>query len=148
MLSHFTRDDFGGSALELAGRAVHPDMQGRGIGSGMLDRFLNTHPVEYLTTYTRNPAVLRMIGNVATSLYPLVDDPELYTIATQMSNAIPVEDATYHIDRYPPGGLFRGDDPADLAIATTPQPLKQRFALLESERNALVITAKINGEKQ
>ena len=145
-VSRFTRGDFGGRAIELSGRAVHPNTQGRGIGTDMLAAFLMEHPTEYLATYTRNPAILRMMGSVATSLYPFDDSPELGQIASQMANATPHGNATYHLDRYAPGGLFQGGDPALSTIATAPYTLRQRFPILENERHALVITAKVKGD--
>jgi GNAT superfamily N-acetyltransferase len=136
---------FGGKAIELAGRAVRPKLQGHGIGTEMLDAFLGEHSTEYLTTYTRNPAVLRMIGRVAHSLYPLDADDELQALAGHMPGATLRGNATYHMNRYAPGGLFR-NDPALSTIATAPQTLQQRFSLLKSKRNALIITAKVKGD--
>lgn len=49
----------------------------------MLREYLAANPTEMLTTYTRNPAILRMIGSLATSVFPLDDNQELREIAEQ-----------------------------------------------------------------
>lgn len=112
----------------------------------MLDSFLKEHPKEYLATYTRNPAVIRMIGKVAHALYPLDTDVDLRTLAGRMPGAAVRNEATYHLNRYGKEGLFQGSDPADLSIATPPVPLKQRYKELKNPRHALILTAKLNGE--
>lgn len=139
-----TRAVFGGRAIELAGRVIHPDYQGQGIGTTMLADFLDNHPVDTLATYTRNPAVLKMIGNVASQLYPLDQSPELEKMASEMPYATHVGDATYHIDRYDEGGLFQGGDPANSPLVTAPHPLRERFAILKNERHALIAVARRN----
>lgn len=111
----------------------------------MLDAFLSGHPIDYLATYTRNPAVIRMIGHAAGSLYPLNDDPTLRQMAEQMEHATMVGGAAYHINRYGEDGLFQGEDPANLAFATMPTPLKSRYEGLQSVRNALIVTANVRG---
>jgi hypothetical protein len=113
----------------------------------MLRDFLGHHSsAELLTTYTRNPVVLQMIDRTASATYPLVDDAELCQLAQTMPHAVQSGDATYHKDRYGEQGLFRGNDPATLNIATPPLPLKERFIELSSVRNALVVVARLNKE--
>jgi hypothetical protein len=114
----------------------------------MLQDFLARHPsTEILTTYTRNPVVLRMISHLAVATYPLVDDSELSQLAQEMPHAVQSGNATYHKDRYGEQGLFRGDDPADLVVATSPLPLKKRFTELSNIRHALVVAARLNKEE-
>ena len=60
-----------------------------------------------------------------------------------MNNVTFQGNTAYHFDRYAPGGLFKGEDPANLTLASQPYSLKQRFTPLNNERNALVITAKV-----
>ena len=78
---------FGGRAIELAGRAVHPDVHGTGIGTEMLEAFVRQESPDLLTTYTRNPAIIRMIGRAAHTLYPLDQNPTLQTVPLEMPGA-------------------------------------------------------------
>ena len=113
----------------------------------MLRDYLNNNPTELLTTYTRNPRVLRMIGSVANSVYPIDDAPDLQRLATLMSHVSMRQDVGYHINRYAKGGLFRGDDPANSTVATSPRSLKQQYPVLKNVRNALAVVARIEPER-
>lgn len=147
LASHCTGEHFGGRAVELAGRVIHSDFQSNGIGTSMLQDFLACNSsTDILTTYTRNPAVLRMIARTAAATYPLSDDDELRLLAQEMPHAVQLGDATYHLNRYGERGLFRGADPAELDIATPPLPLKERFKELSNARHALVVAAQLNKE--
>jgi len=140
------RDDFGGQAIELAGRVIHPSYQGQGIGSEMLREFLKDEEAPYITAYTRNLAVLKMIRRVSESVYPLDNDETLREIAQQMPNATADSRAVYHIKRYGESGLFQGFDPADRPVGG--KSLKEQFPRLQSIRHALVVAARINMEKE
>lgn len=96
----------------------------------------------HLTTYTRNPAVLKMIDGVSDAVYPLDKDEELRQIAAEMPHATDL-DAIYQINRYPEQGLFRGTDPADTPYEMGQPSLKESFPLLISARNALIVTSRI-----
>lgn len=138
---------FGGKAIELAGRVVHPDFQAYGIGSLMLKDFVQHHSADSLTTYTRNPAVLRMIQHVARDIYPKTIVTDLQDIATQMSYAHTDKDGTtYHFNRYDEGGLYQTDDPADKPLIDGGISLKEQFPRLGNIRHALVVAARINME--
>lgn len=139
---------FGGRAIELAGRVVEPELQGRNIGSRLLKEFVSQTDVAYLTTYTRNPSILRMMRSVSSSLYPLDEDSQLQLFAGDMAHATydELEGTVYHFDRYGEEGLFRGFDPAERACETL-EPLKTRFKGLMSVRNALVVAASIKGRE-
>jgi hypothetical protein len=145
---HFTSDHFGNRAIELAGRVVHPDRQRLGIGTKMLGDFLRAHPAEMLVTYTRNPAVLKMIGHFALAIYPLATDDELAAVAADMTYVTQADGISYHLDRYDEGGLFQDDDPADGVAATSPLSLKQAFPVLLNQRHALVVAARIKKDIQ
>lgn len=96
----------------------------------------------FLTTYTRNPSILRMVQTVSESVYPLnPDDAELHELARRVEHASQ-RDVVYHIDRYGPGGLFGDGDPADRPLHPGGRPLKQQFSELTSVRNALVVVAR------
>lgn len=142
-------DVFGGQAIELAGRVINPSFQQQGIGTKMLAGFVSENDsYDYLTTYTRNPSVLRMVANTASDPFPLSDNNELRELALKMDNAELHRDGiVYHFDRYDEGGLFGGSDPADRSPDSKPTSLKQRFPGLESARNALVLAAKIRRNK-
>jgi len=98
---------------------------------------------EYLTTYTRNPAILKMLLAQCSDVYPLHQDDNLKNIAARMPRATML-DAAYHIHRYDEGGLFTGDDPAERPINGI--PLQDRFVELTDIRNALVVAARVRKE--
>lgn len=133
---------FGGKALELVGRVVHPDFQQQGLGTAMLANLIATAQPEFLTTYTRNPSILRMIATVSDALYPIVSDDELMQLASQMDSATS-HDVIYHLNRYDEGGLFVGSDPAEREYTTGDGALKYRFTELTGVRNALVVAARV-----
>lgn len=108
----------------------------------MLRTYIREHEPTFLTTYTRNPSILRMVDSVSQQTYPLLQDDELQDMALQMPNAS-MHDVAYHIHRYGEDGLFRGSDPADRSFVSGEPPIKQRFALLNSVRNALVVAARL-----
>src|SRR5688572_1011755 len=136
----------GGRAIELTGQVITPARQGEGIGRHMTDEFLDKQPTEFMTAYTRNPALIKMMSGVAISLYPLDNDRSLQEMASYMPHATVQGDATYHIDRYGNDGLFQGSDPAKNRLATAPQTLVERFTELKNIRTALVIASRINNE--
>lgn len=138
-------DVFGGKALELAGRVVHPEHQRRGIATTMLDNLVLSMRPEFLTTYTRNPRILRMIHHVSSELYPLVADTELHDLAAHMRFAEVYDGALYHINRYDSydGGLFAGSDPANDSFEQDGEPLHHQFNGLKDARNALVVAARV-----
>lgn len=121
-----------------------PELQGKGIGTALLRDFIENDPVTTLTTYTRNPSVLRMVRAVSSSVYPLDNDPDLQEMAAAMDHATLDQGTgvTYHIDRYGPEGLFLGFDPADRSCETV-ESLKERFTGLVSVRNTLVVAARV-----
>ena len=137
---------FGGRAIELAGRVIRPDYQGQGIGAALLGQFVEAHQPSLLTTYTRNPSVLKMMRTVAPDVYPATNDHELRELAAEMPfSMLDTQGVAYHIDRYGEGGLFQGFDPADYPLDGA-IPLKESYPGLQNIRSALVVTARINKE--
>lgn len=134
---------FGNSAIELAGRVVHPDYQSQGIATGLLTQLVAHESPQYLITYTRNPSILRMIAKVSEALYPILSDSSLQSIASQLPDASGLEDAHYHLNRYGETGLFHGNDPADRPYGENDISLKERFEYLDNVRNALVVVARV-----
>lgn len=115
----------------------------------MLRRFIQDHEPRYLTTYTRNPSILKMISGISSELYPLQSSYELSALASEMPYAsFDTNGVAYHVNRYGEGGLFSGFDPADLPLDNDRQPLKEQFSGLRNIRSALVIAARINSETQ
>lgn len=134
-------DVFGGRALELAGRVVHPRYQRQGVASYMLEELVASERPGYLATYTRNPAIIKMMQRQSDEIYPLHDDASLRMMALNMDDASEL-DVVYHIDRYGEQGLFVGEDPACRPAEDGDRALKQRFDGLMSVRNALIIVAR------
>ncbi len=146
LVSLYIGDVFGGRAIELAGRVIKPEYQGSGIGSAMLKKFVHEYRPAVLTTYTRNPSIIKMIHTISKEVYPIVKDDTLRYMATEMPYAQGVNSVVYHINRYDEAGLFQGFDPAERPILTNGQPLKEQFLQLQNIRSALVIAARINLE--
>lgn len=112
----------------------------------MLDQLIDEQNPRHLATYTRNPAILKMIARKTNMLYPLDHSDELQYLARSMPYATNLDGAVYHEHRYGPEGLFTGDDPADQAFDATGLSLKYRFPVLSSIRNALIVIGEV-GEK-
>lgn len=110
----------------------------------MLQEFIQNYPTPHLVTYTRNPAVLKMLRRVSHDVYPLDADGALRDLAQAMPYATPDKEAVYHLNRYSQAGLFQGDDPANGTIDH--MPLKQRFTELQNVRHALVVAARLSME--
>lgn len=106
----------------------------------MLAGFLDYHPASYLTTYTRNPAVLKMLRHVTSELYPLDNNTDLRAIALRMPHSTHEGNAVYHFNRYDKDGLFQTTDPADMPIEG--RILKDHFTKLKNVRHALVVAAR------
>ena len=136
---------FGGKALELVGRVVHPKYQRRGIATIMLEDLVQSEQPEFLSTYTRNPSIVRMIQHVSSELYPVQHDDILQDLASEMPFAEARENIFYHINRYDDyeEGLFVGSDPADSPLKQNGLSLKQQYRALTDARNALIITARV-----
>ena len=113
----------------------------------MLRALINEYSPEYLTTYTRNPAVIKMIQRESSALYPLVDEEELRSMAAAMAHAT-YTDAVYHEDRYGKEGLFIGEDPASKSLVPGKATLIQQFPGLVSSRNALILAARVRKDKK
>lgn len=124
---------------------VHPDYQQYGIGSRLLDTYISENLPSELITYTRSPAIIRMLSRVATSIYPLEYSEDARYKARLLSSDTSLEfGVTYQLERYPESGLFGGSDPADLSFDETGESLKERFPGLVSKRAALVVLATLN----
>lgn len=112
----------------------------------MLQQFIRHEHPTHLITYTRNPSILRMMMRVSETIYPISQDDELESLAALSPHATRCSNATYHLCRYSEAGLFRGGDPADRPFVDGRVSLKNQFTLLESVRNALIVTARIRRE--
>lgn len=144
LVLRYTRSYFGDSSIELAGRVIDPAYQRQGIGTALLERYIDEASPHQLVTYTRNASILRMLGRVSSQVYPLVSRPDLQARAEEVSpGAVTVDNATYQTQRYSEEGLFIGYDPADRSYDATGYSLKQRFMGLQSVRAALVVVADV-----
>ena len=67
-----------------------------------------------------------------------------------MSSASVLEDGVvYHLNRYAEGGLFGTSDPADRPVHQGgSHTLKELFTGLNSEQNALVVTARVGSSHE
>ena len=121
---------------------MHPSVQRQDVNTVMLRTLVSECNPGYLAAYTRNPAIIKIIQNESSAVYPLVDDVELHGMATSMSDATYI-DALYHVNRYGEEGLFVGEDPADNPLESGGVSLKQQFSGLASAGNALILTARV-----
>lgn len=137
---------FGSLAVELCGRVVSPEHQATGIGTDMLREYITNGDHRFLHTYTRNPSVLRMLSRVCDKMYPIDDDPLLRHLADGFESSTQRNGYHYHLNRYPRGGLFTGDDPAERRFGDSPA-LTDRFKPLKNKRNALVVVGEILGHQ-
>ena len=138
-----TRDVFGGRAIELAGIIVDPHDQKHGLGLYLVRHFVEQYQHEKLLTYTRNPGILRIVGEVSgTSDVLEHSNPEL--IADLLPQTAIDNGIIYHLDRYTPTGLYEGFDPADRLY--NGQILKQRARLLQNPNHALAVVVNLKGE--
>lgn len=133
-----TGDYFGGRAIELAGIIIHPDQQGKSLGSEVVGHFVKTEQPKQLVAYTRNPALLYAVGracNVADVLTH--DDPE--RTAASIPHATVEDDGNlYHLQRYAPHGLYGSYDPAQRTY--NGRQLAERCKYLADPNNALAIS--------
>jgi hypothetical protein len=129
------------AAVELSGITIHPEFQKHHIGSEIVKQYLKSSEAEQLAVYTRNPAILKIVGEVAGRDSVLVyDSPEV--VVDLLPNAVLMEDGViYDIGRYP-GGLFGSFDPAEQDY--NGQPLKTSCLYLDSPENALAVAVKID----
>lgn len=110
----------------------------------MLGAYLLDSDIHYLTTYTRNPAILRMIRTVAHTIYPINDDKQLEKLAQHMPHADqPKNHIVYHAGRYGPGGLYGISDPAERPYFADGPPLKDMYRGLRDVGTALIVAARV-----
>ena len=143
LLSRRTGDHFGNQAIELAGIISRPDTQAKGIGTSLVQEFIDMYSPAEMIAYTRNPSLLRVLGNVS-----LISDVLAYEspedTATRIPHATLHEDGIlYHLGRYAPHGLYGTDDPADREY--NGNVLKQRCAQLQDKNTALAVLVELNG---
>ena len=141
--SHSSSVVFGGSALDLAGRVVHPEYQRQGLASRLLLELVQDRQPDYLITYTRSPAILRMMKKVSEDVYPIDQNDELLSLATSVQYASEYDGNSYHIDRYDEGGLFGSEDPADSTADDSDVSLKDQFTGLQNIRSALIVVSRV-----
>ena len=110
----------------------------------MLQTYLTETDTRYITTYTRNPAILKMIRSVAHTIYPINDDKQLERMGVQMPHAtVPKNGVAYHINRYGSEGLYGDTDPANLPYFVGGPLLKHMYKGLNDPGTALVIAARV-----
>lgn len=109
----------------------------------MLVDYVDLHKPEKLITFTRNASILRMLGSVADTLYPLKHSQQDQALAELLGESVTtINEVAYELERYDTQGLFRGFDPADRPYElNNPETLKQRFEQLTSVQAALVVVA-------
>lgn len=95
-----------------------------------------------MTAYTRNPGVLRILGNIAGRQDVLFEEnPD--KVAERLAHASVHEGIVYHIDRYAPDGLYGSFDPADRKYNGV--TLKEQAKLLQNPNHALAVLVELPG---
>lgn len=134
---------FGGRAIELSGIAVDPEIQATGVGTAMLKSYMNQQEdVEYVTSYSRNPSILKLMQTCYQQTFPLHDDEELHELTLLMPGAESINGVTYHVNRYGDDGLYGINDPADRPLKGDDMPLKEKFDELQHPGTALIIASR------
>lgn len=136
--SQHSGDYFGNKTVELSGVITDPDYQGKGLGFSMTQDFVDQCGPDRLIAYTRNPAVLRLLGNCCGRM-DILDNEQLKYLLT-IPHASIEDGIAYHIDRYAPNGLYGQDDPADSMY--NGEVLKERCSLLTNKNTALAVSVK------
>lgn len=136
---------FGGSpnTHELLGVVVHPGVQQRGLGSLLVRAYVAAEQPRQLLAYTRNPGVLRILGDAAEvpNIVAATDKVLLGSIAPHVEV---IDDTAYHVGRYGAEGLYGGADPADKHYGQ--QRLVDAYPPLEANRStALAVLARLGG---
>jgi GNAT superfamily N-acetyltransferase len=132
-------DYFGDRAIELAGIIVHPDIQKHRFGTQLVSKFIAEERPSRIIAYTRNPALLRAVGN-ACDRADVLDYTDSEVLAATIPHATVEEDGyVYHAGRYAPDGLYGTFDPAIRNYQGV--PLNERCRVLRDEVNALAISA-------
>lgn len=134
---------FGNRAIELTGIVIDPEYQANGIGRALTEEIVAASKTRYLTAYTRNPSLLRILTHVGT-VYPLCSDPQLRAEALMLEGAEPAypndsESVIYHFGRYGESGLYGVHDPAERCVGPSGQPLMVRFPELQDIAHSLVV---------
>lgn len=137
-----TGDYFGGRAAELAGIIVDPNVQQHGIGTHLVGEFVREHAPDRLTAYTRNPSVLRVLGNVG-MIHDVLRHADPERVATTLEHATVHDGVLYHVDRYAPDGLYGTFDPATRQY--NGEVLKERYAMLRNKNTALAVSVDLTG---
>ena len=97
-----------------------------------------------MTAYTRNPGVLRILGNISGRRDVLSqENPD--KIAEQLAHASVQDSIVYHIDRYAPNGLYGSFDPADRKYNGV--VLKEQAILLQNPNHALAVLVELPGAR-
>lgn len=132
-------------AIELAGIIVDPRDQQRGLGQKLVAQTLEQYNPDGLIAYTRNPAILKIAGQVS-GLSDVLTHSDPALIAGAFPEVTVHDGILYHIDRYAPDGLYGDFDPANREYGGV--PLKERAQLLENPNHALIVAVDLKGEKQ
>ena len=109
----------------------------------LLGDFVEKMDVRILTAHTRNPSLLRALGNATGGLgrvYPL-EGQLSQDLVTLMPYITQIDGIYYHVNRYGDDGLYGQSDPAERPVSTGDLSLKSRFVGLENIGTALVVVA-------
>lgn len=108
----------------------------------MVEEMIRQQTPDTITAYTRNPGVLRILGDVSLKADVLAHkNPE--AVAQELAYATVHNDILYHLDRYAPEGLYGSYDPADRTYNNV--TLKERAVLLKNPNHALAVLVDIPG---
>lgn len=104
----------------------------------MAQDFIDQHGPDRLVAYTRNPALLQLLGNLGGRM-DILDNSDDEPLSLIIPNATVEKDGlSYHIDRYAPEGLYGNSDPADSLYNGV--ILKERCLPLTNKNTALAVS--------
>jgi hypothetical protein len=111
-----------------------------------VQEFIDIYSPEEMIAYTRNPSLLRVLGNVSLVSDVLECDSPEDTAAKVPHAALHKDGYLYHVGRYAPRGLYGSDDPANRLY--NGDILKRRCTALEDKNTALAVLVTLNGDSK
>lgn len=134
---------FGNRVIELSGIVIHPDFQNMGIGKKLVNDALNHFNPEMVTSFTRNPSVLRLLEEIGDD--DIFNQNNKAFALTLPNVTAEIDGYNYHIDRFGPNGLYGANDPAEQIYKN--QKFMEKFVGLKNICNALALAVNIKREE-
>jgi hypothetical protein len=124
----------GQSVLYLAGIALDPSVQGKGIALRSMRQASQEHNKPYMGLVTQNPCMARSLFKVGAEVsFDTLDQSTKHEVCELSS--VPHLGAPIHFGRYPANGLYGADGPA----LTSDSALNARLTALPTDAGHLFV---------